>query len=51
VAQKVQLKERTGMANNLALEKQVIAVRALAEGNSIRSVERMTGIHAIPSCA
>jgi IS1 family transposase len=33
------------MANNLSPEKQAIAVRALAEGNSIRSIERMTGIH------
>lgn len=33
------------MANNLSPDKQAIAVRALAEGNSIRSVERMTGIH------
>ncbi len=33
------------MANNLSIEKQTMAVRALAEGNSIRSVERMTGIH------
>lgn len=33
------------MANNLSIEKQSIAISALAEGNSIRSVERMTGIH------
>ena len=33
------------MANILPLEKQVIIVSALAEGNSIRSIERMTGIH------
>jgi IS1 family transposase len=31
--------------NALSKEKQVMAVAALAEGNSIRSIERMTGIH------
>ncbi len=33
------------MANTLNKEKQAIVVSALAEGNSIRSIERMTGIH------
>lgn len=33
------------MANVLPKEKQVAVIAALAEGNSIRSVERMTGIH------
>lgn len=33
------------MANNLDTEKKVMAVSMLCEGNSIRSVERMTGIH------
>lgn len=33
------------MANNLSTEKKVMAVSMLAEGNSIRSIERMTGIH------
>ena len=33
------------MANILKREKQVRAVSALAEGSSIRSIERMTGIH------
>ncbi len=33
------------MANNLEIEKKVMAVSMLAEGNSIRSIERMTGIH------
>ena len=33
------------MANILPIEKRVQAVSALAEGNSIRSIERMTGIH------
>lgn len=33
------------MANILPFEKQVGVVAALAEGNSIRSIERMTGIH------
>jgi uncharacterized protein YerC len=34
-----------GMANILSLEKQMAVVHALAEGNSIRSIERMTNIH------
>lgn len=33
------------MANLLPIEKQVMVISALAEGSSIRSVERMTGIH------
>ncbi len=33
------------MANVLKKEKQIIAISALCEGLSIRSVERMTGIH------
>ncbi len=33
------------MANILSTEKQSIAISMLCEGNSIRSVERMTGIH------
>lgn len=33
------------MANVLPLEKQIAVVHALAEGNAIRAVERMTGIH------
>lgn len=33
------------MSNNLSPEKQTAVVHALAEGNSIRSIERMTGIH------
>jgi IS1 family transposase len=33
------------MPNILPVEKQVSAISALAEGSSIRSVERMTGIH------
>ena len=33
------------MANALPTEKKITAVAMLAEGNSIRSVERMTGIH------
>ena len=33
------------MANILKREKQVRAVSALCEGSSIRSIERMTGIH------
>lgn len=33
------------MANNLSNEKKVMAVSLLAEGNSIRSIERVTGVH------
>lgn len=33
------------MANNLTTEKKVTAVAMLAEGNSIRAIERMTGVH------
>ncbi len=33
------------MANTLTKEKQVAVISALAEGNSIRSIERMTEIH------
>lgn len=33
------------MANILQVEKQAIAIGALAEGSSIRSIERLTGIH------
>ncbi len=33
------------MANKLSTSKKVLAVSALCEGSSIRSIERMTGIH------
>jgi IS1 family transposase len=33
------------MANELKSEKKIMAVAMLAEGNSIRSIERMTGVH------
>jgi IS1 family transposase len=33
------------MANNLSPEKQTAVISALAEGSSIRSIERITGIH------
>ena len=33
------------MANNLETEKKTLAVSMLAEGNSIRSIERVTGVH------
>lgn len=33
------------MANKLGLDEKTNAVGMLCEGNSIRSVERMTGIH------
>ena len=33
------------MANVLNTDKQIAVIAALAEGSSIRSIERMTGIH------
>lgn len=39
------IKGERDMANNLPMEKKIAAVSALAEGVSIRSIERMTGIH------
>lgn len=33
------------MSNNLSNDKKAVAVSMLCEGNSIRSIERMTGIH------
>jgi len=33
------------MANILQIDKKIAVISALAEGNSIRSIERMTGIH------
>lgn len=33
------------MANVLNTDKQIGAISALAEGSSIRSIERMTGVH------
>lgn len=33
------------MSNELKTEKKITAVAMLAEGNSIRSIERMTGVH------
>ena|ERR1035437_6168132 len=36
------------MANNLPTEKKVLAVSMLAEGSSIRSIERITGVHRDP---
>src|SRR5271170_6821958 len=33
------------MANLLSTDKQIAVIGALAEGSSIRSIERMTGIH------
>src|SRR6267143_1327308 len=33
------------MANSLKTEQKVLAVSMLAEGNTIRSIERVTGIH------
>ncbi len=38
-------KHKTNMANNLTTEKKTAAVSMLCKGNSIRSIERMTGIH------
>ncbi len=34
-----------GMANVLPIDKQIAVIGALAEGSSIRSIERLTGIH------
>ena len=33
------------MANVLSIDKQVAIISALAEGSSIRAIERMTGVH------
>jgi hypothetical protein len=33
------------MANVLDFDKQVVIIGSLAEGSSIRSIERMTGVH------
>jgi len=33
------------MANNLPTEKKIAVIAALAEGSSIRSIERITGVH------
>jgi IS1 family transposase len=33
------------MANNLNIDKQIAIIAALSEGSSIRSIERMTGVH------
>src|SRR5208282_5637839 len=33
------------MANNLDTEKKVLAISMLAEGSSIRAIERITGVH------
>src|SRR5215467_1008377 len=33
------------MANNLPTEKKVLIVSQLAEGSSIRAIERITGVH------
>jgi hypothetical protein len=33
------------MANVLNMDKQIAVVAALAEGSSIRAIERMTGVH------
>jgi transposase-like protein len=34
-----------GMANVLNTDKQIAVISALAEGSSIRSIERITGVH------
>jgi len=36
---------RTQMANVLSTDKQIAVISALAEGSSIRSIERITGVH------
>lgn len=35
----------SGMANVLNMDKQIMVIGALAEGSSIRSIERMSGVH------
>ena len=35
----------TGMSNVLSKDKQIVVIGALAEGSSIRSIERITGVH------
>ena len=35
----------SGMANVLSADKQIAVIGALAEGSSIRSIERITGVH------
>jgi hypothetical protein len=37
--------EEKTMANVLNTDKQIAVIAALAEGSSIRSIERLTGIH------
>jgi hypothetical protein len=37
------------MANVLNTDKQIAIIAALSEGSSIRSIERMTGVHRIRS--
>src|SRR5262245_27094798 len=41
----ISLETDTMSNNHLSREKQIAVTAALAEGNSIRSIERMTGIH------
>jgi len=36
---------KNAMANNLPTEKKVLAISMLAEGGSIRAIERITGVH------
>ncbi|HEY3901964.1 MAG TPA: hypothetical protein VGM54_25345 [Chthoniobacter sp.] len=38
------------MANNLPIEKQIAVIGALSEGQSIRAIERLTGIHQDTIC-
>jgi IS1 family transposase len=38
------------MANNLSLEKKTMVLSQLVEGNSIRSIERVTGVHRDTVC-
>lgn len=39
------LVRRTQIANVLGKDKQIAKIAALAEGSSIRSIERLTGVH------
>ena len=33
------------MSNNLSIEKKITAISMLCEGNSIRAIERLAGVH------
>ena len=39
------VQENTAMANNLPTDKKIQIIANLAEGSSIRAIERITGVH------